>query len=128
MIPRSEKLTIIDTETINSIVFNSGRISIISMLFIILSGIVTFIYRKNKIVKAASWRLNLITCIGCILAYISVIIYGIEPNDFLCNARESLVIISFTLVFMPLFAKTYRISAIFNGMLQMKREKSRINN
>ena len=60
------------------------------------------------------------TCIGCITAYITVIIYGIPVTDKLCNAREWLVAISFTLVFMPLFAKTYRISAIFNNILKLR--------
>ena len=96
-------------------------LSFLSIIIVLLTGFTTFKYRRNSIIKAASWKLNLITCIGCVIAYITLFLYGIPVNDILCNIKEWLIIISFTLVFMPLFSKTYRISYIFTGWLDQRK-------
>eukprot|EP01084_Bolivina_argentea_P278943 476775_1 len=130
MIPRTNILVhqkIINVPTVVTIVILA--VSTFS-IFIALSCIVASIYyRNNRIIRASSWRLNIILCIGAILAYIRIMLYGIDesllenhPNqqkilDILCNLRVWLVTISYTLLFMPLFAKTYRLSQIFNTIL-----------
>eukprot|EP01083_Nonionella_stella_P043741 118040_1 len=89
-------------------------------------------YRKNKIIKAASWRLNIIICCGAILGYMRTIMYSIDEGlladhhhqqyilSIVCNIRIWVSMIAFTLLFMPLFAKTYRLSKIFDGILMEK--------
>ena len=57
-----------------------------------------------------------------------MIIYGIDEHwveagpvfTFSCNARLWLWIFSYTLLFMPLFVKTYRLSRIFSEILAKK--------
>lgn len=64
---------------------------------------------------------QMITCGGCILTHSSIVIYGLEHSVYLCNIRYWLLCIAFTMVFMPLFMKSYRISLIFTGMLTVKK-------
>merc|ERR1719203_52077 len=57
-----------------------------------------------------------------------MVVYGIDERvnpsddmfDLLCNARLWMWVWSYTLLFMPLFAKTYRLSRIFNGILAVR--------
>eukprot|EP01084_Bolivina_argentea_P317240 550023_1 len=98
-------------------------IALVCMIFLIY-------YRKNIVIKAASWRLNVIMCFGAILGYIGGILYGIDEGFFnesddyvqtiltyLCNIKLWVLIISYTVLFIPLFGKTYRLSLLFNAIL-----------
>merc|ERR1712228_538376 len=77
-----------------------------------------------------SWKINQIMCIGCVMGYVAMIIYGIDEQtvspqhigawQWMCNLRLWIWILSYTLLFMPLFAKTYRLSRIFNEILEKK--------
>jgi hypothetical protein len=116
MIPPSSILVTIEILTIDSAVFITVCVFIgISMvlLFTILSAN-AFYYRE--LIKNTSWKLNLIMCSGCGLMYIAMILFGVDEQfsninyPALCNFRIWLIIISFTIIFMPLFFKTYRIS------------------
>lgn len=118
MIPPSSILVTIEILTIDSAVFITVCVFIgISMvlLFTILSAN-AFYYREKKLIKNTSWKLNLIMCSGCGLMYIAMILFGVDEQfsninyPALCNFRIWLIIISFTIIFMPLFFKTYRIS------------------
>ena len=93
---------------------------IIGIVFIVL----IIKLRENKAIKAVSWKLNIVSIIGSIILSITQILFGIDENmqsytenddkfTFLCNFRTWLLAISFTLLFMPLFLKTYRIGQIF---------------
>ena len=97
----------------------------ISMLIVLIALIVMFKVRKNRMIKASAWKLNSITCVGCLLSSITVILYALKPTVFLCNIREWLFAISFTLIFMPLFMKTYRILMIATKLrkVNLKDEK-----
>ncbi len=118
LIPRSNKLIEYRQVGINSFAITLITIcSLISMCFVILTIIISWKWRENIIIRAASWKLNILTCIGCLLTQMTIIMYSWEPTLYLCNLREWLMCISFTLVFMPLFLKTYRVSVIFTGML-----------
>ena len=105
-------------------------IAILSMILIIAAvvcGILIFIWRHKNVIKSASWRLCLLMSFGCILGYITVIMFGLDEayiaeNDlkwkYLCNIKVILPVSAIVLTFGPLFAKTYRISKIFNTVLQ----------
>jgi len=102
--------------------------SILSMLIVAFFALTTIHYRDHKIMKAGSWRVNLFMCFGCFCAYLSMIIYGIDEQwvaagpgfSFLCNFRLWLWVLSYTLLFFPLFMKTYRLSRIFDEVLEKK--------
>merc|ERR1719334_1620892 len=80
----------------------------------------------NKVIKAASWRLNVLMCVGATLFYLSAMLYCVgeglledaQPLDTLCTVRLWTLTISFSVLFMPLFAKTYRLSRMFKNILR----------
>ena len=122
IIPRSHKIL---TERVVSIDRTIGMVmmilSIISIVIALVYIVLLCINRNDLVIKSIAWKLNLITCIGCIIAYIDVIVYWQEADvNIICNLREWLMVISFTLTFMPLFFKTYRLSIIFTGMLEIR--------
>ena len=99
-------------------------LSVILIVITIVFMLLIYMWRNKNIMKSASWRLCLLMCFGCILGYIAIILFGFDEgyvNDhsitwkFLCNFRGFLGISSLILAFGPLFAKTYRISKIFNN-------------
>ena len=95
-------------------------LSIVSMAVVLCVIFLQFLWRRNEIIRASSWKLNLITCTGCLLCHCTIILYGSKHNVALCNLRFWFLCISFTMVFMPLFMKTYRISIFVTGVLGVK--------
>ena len=103
--------------------------SCFSILIVFICIALLICYRNTPIIKGGSWRLNIIICFGAFLAYLRVILYCVDEvhltgysnvQEILnktCNIRTWMVTICFTLLFIPLFAKTYRLSQIFNGIL-----------
>ena len=117
LIPRSSKLITYQIVTLDDGVrYCIFVLCIISILIVISSIVLQWRWRNNVIIKASSWKLNVLTCTGCLLAHFTVIIYGWPPTNVWCNIREWLLTVSFTLVFMPLFMKTYRVSVIFTSL------------
>lgn len=126
MTPKATEIIIPVIGTINRVAFWILSIVIagISFIIVIIYIILLFYWNNKPIIRAMSWRLTILMCIGCLIAYITAFIYGIDEYyvdknqsktwEFLCNFRLCLFQISITLGFTPLFAKTYRISRIFN--------------
>eukprot|EP01083_Nonionella_stella_P034289 93856_1 len=118
MMPRSEKkLTYETVRTDKAAVVVISTLCVMSMIVVVITIVVQWRWRDNEILRAASWKLNVLTCIGCLLGQFTIMMYGWPENIVYCNMREWLLAISFTLLFMPLFMKTYRVSVIFTGML-----------
>ena len=126
IIPQSGSITYDQTVNIDKSVSMTMFVFLSLSLFITIILAIFWVYhRNNLIIKAASWRLNIIMCIGAIFAYASAILYGIDELyttnitslSVRCNVRLWWFTISFTLLFMPLFMKTYRISLLFTAML-----------
>ncbi|XP_033634269.1 gamma-aminobutyric acid type B receptor subunit 2-like [Asterias rubens] len=76
-------------------------------------------YRKHKHVKMSSPKLNNIIAFGIMVAYVSVILLGIDRSmvsrDALlrvCKVRSWLIPIAFTLAFGGMFSKTWRVYSI----------------
>lgn len=127
MIPRSDVLITDSLMTINENLFITFTFfSSVSMIIAIIYMILTLKYRGEKIMRAASWKLNLVSCSGCIIAYIYVILIGLNESqnysrtqlNGICAVIPWLLCIAFTLVFMPLFLKTYRVGIIFTKILK----------
>jgi len=129
MIPRSGQLTkeqIVDIS--KSVYIPMYTLSVLSMCITLIYVALTWKYHNTAVLRAASWKINLIMCAGGLCGYVSMIIYGIDEHSlsagpgftFLCNLRLWTWIMSYTLLFMPLFAKTYRLSRIFSEILEKK--------
>ena len=119
---KQSNIHIANSSTMIVLLSVSCIVALISMIFVISK-------KKNIIIKAASWRMNIIMCSGAIIGYLGGIAYGMDEKfiagtkhkavilDVLCNIRLWMVMIAFSLLFMPLFAKTYRLSLVFKAML-----------
>lgn len=119
--PQSSKAIDYRVESVDeTVVIITRSLSVVSMVIVIVVLILHGIWRNHQILRAASWRLNMITCSGCMCAYLTVIAFGVYPTDIWCNVREWMMVIAWTLTFMPLFLKTYRVSVIFTGMMKVK--------
>eukprot|EP01084_Bolivina_argentea_P062281 113878_1 len=125
--PRSSILIVYKLITINQILFYfiCSLVSI-STLFVIFCICSTYYFHKEPIILAISWKLNMFVCIGCLLCYCGIILYGIDEyytflaeNEtkfhVICNVRMWLLCTGFTLIFMPLFVKTFRLAKIFQS-------------
>ena len=97
----------------------------ISALFGIGFGVIWIILRKHRVIRAASWRLNVTMAIGGVFLFIAAMLYGIDERqnlsqhqlDSLCNVRLWMLTISWTVLNLPLFLKTYRLSRMFRNIL-----------
>lgn len=68
----------------------------------------------------SSPNLNNIILLGCILCYLSVIVFGLESYESICQTRPWLLAIGFTLSFGSLFSKTWRVHRIYHNKHKMR--------
>ncbi|CAG7672082.1 unnamed protein product [Allacma fusca] len=105
---------------------SSPYIIVAALAFLGIVMAVTFLafnlyHRKLKYIKLSSPRLNNMVIIGCIFAYVAVILlgsdFGPEPDGkhfaYICTVRAYLLSTGFSLAFGAMFAKTYRVHRIF---------------
>ncbi|XP_031551226.1 gamma-aminobutyric acid type B receptor subunit 2-like [Actinia tenebrosa] len=86
------------------------------------------VYRENRSIKMSSPQLNNVIILGCLLCYISVILFGLDGR-FLslhsyginCNARTAVLSIGFSLAFGAMFSKTWRVHKIFTAAKTLKK-------
>ena len=118
--PKSSKMITFETQHIDpvvSVIFIA--LSLLSTLFVIIIFIaITWKCRDNDIITNILWKLNMLTCIGCIMIQSMVILSAIDLTNSICRAREWLLSIAFTLIFMPLFTKTWKLSVIYSSILE----------
>ena len=131
MQPRSSMLTIDEIVDISEgVLVPMYILCVLSMLVTLFLMAMSFKYREESVLRAASWKINQIMVVGSVFGYVAMIIYGIDEQSvsenrqvgwmWLCNLRLWMWVLSYTLLFVPLFAKTYRLSRIFNEILEKK--------
>ena len=133
LIPQSDYVIRHEIRTLDSgVVTAMSVLLLLSICFSFICAVLIIYYRENKAMKSVSWKINITSVLGGILLLLSIFLLGIDENktfmggdtshysenhgrnlDFLCNFRAWLLVLSFTLLFMPLFFKTYRIARIF---------------
>mmetsp|Transcript_228 Transcript_228/g.210 ORF Transcript_228/g.210 Transcript_228/m.210 type:complete len:597 (+) Transcript_228:81-1871(+) len=88
--------------------------TVLITLVCLISLIVLALYRKRKVIRYSSAPFSIIMLIGCVLGAIAPISFAyVTPSS--CFARPVLLSISFTLIFLPLLVKTYRIYKLFGS-------------
>ncbi len=129
VIPQSQINISVKLENINTVaILMTFVLSFISFSVALFFMITLIIYRNKAAIRKVSWRLNVVMCIGAMLGCITAICYGIDETiitsetsfinlDNMCNFRLWIITLSYTLLFMPLFLKTYRLSRIFKKVL-----------
>lgn len=90
--------------------------------------LINFLYRERRIIKMSSPRLNNVIVVGCIMTYFSVILFGLDGGVItsehygkVCTARTWIMSIGFTMAFGAMFAKTWRVHAIFKSITPKKK-------
>ncbi|CAF3928470.1 unnamed protein product, partial [Rotaria sordida] len=95
-------------------------------------------FRKHRYIRMSSPVLNNIILGGCMLAYISMILLGINSSLFpqtiftetimniICATRVWFLCISFTLAFGSMFSKTWRVHSIFTNINLTKKYNQEI--
>ncbi|XP_046559273.1 gamma-aminobutyric acid type B receptor subunit 1-like, partial [Haliotis rubra] len=80
-------------------------------------------YRKIRIVKMSSPRLNNVILFGCVLLYITVFLEQTnnELVPALCVSKVYLLTLGFSMAFGALFAKTWRVHVIFTNATKQKK-------
>uniref|UniRef100_A0AAR5P745 G-protein coupled receptors family 3 profile domain-containing protein n=2 Tax=Dendroctonus ponderosae TaxID=77166 RepID=A0AAR5P745_DENPD len=110
-------------------IFKTTQVTIPKVLFSLTTGIsvfgiicsLVFLYfnakfRQMKTIKLSSPNLNNLTVTGCILVYVSVILFGLHSVNWfsdLCSARIFLLSAGCSLTFGSIFAKSYRVHRLF---------------
>ena len=111
MIPRSDVLVLYQIKTINVAFFMAMLVLLCTSILVAFFFIAMLLcFARNKVIKAASWRLNILLCVGAILLYLSALLYCADERmldeaqqlNVLCNVRLWAVTISVSEPFMPI--------------------------
>ncbi|CAD5114763.1 DgyrCDS3807 [Dimorphilus gyrociliatus] len=86
-------------------------------------------FRNHAHIKMSSPRLNNLITFGCILCYASAILFGLDGRYLthtlatrICLIRVWAIFTGFTFAFAPMFAKTWRVHAIFTKMIPRQKQ------
>eukprot|EP01136_Pigoraptor_vietnamica_P042938 Opistho-1_new@17705 len=82
---------------------------------------VVIVLGDKEIIKASSPRFCLILAAGCMIGYTVIFAASPEANDATCISAQWLGHVGFAITFGALFAKNYRIMAIFNNKKMRQR-------
>ncbi|XP_031551281.1 gamma-aminobutyric acid type B receptor subunit 2-like [Actinia tenebrosa] len=100
----------------------------IGIIMALLFLAVNIFYRQKRLIKMSSPRLNNLIICGCVMAYFSVFLFGldgrlVDPSSVggLCSAQAWILSIGFTMAFGAMFAKTWRVHAIFKSITPRKK-------
>jgi hypothetical protein len=77
-----------------------------------------FWHRSAQVFAAAGLPFYMAMGVGCILAYMSVLVWGVENSAAMCSARIWMWTGSLHFFIDPMLASSYRISRIFSGKIQ----------
>ncbi|XP_048376912.1 gamma-aminobutyric acid type B receptor subunit 2 isoform X4 [Stegostoma tigrinum] len=84
--------------------------------------------RNQKLIKMSSPYMNNLIILGGMLSYASIFLFGLDgsfvmPNTFetLCTVRTWILTVGYTTAFGAMFAKTWRVHAIFKNVKMKKK-------
>ncbi|XP_070563127.1 gamma-aminobutyric acid type B receptor subunit 2-like [Ptychodera flava] len=101
-------------------------LSCVGLVMAVFFLIINIVFRKHAYIRMSSPRLNNMIIVGIILAYLSVIMFGLETEatgelaNIFCSIDAWLLITSFTLSFGAMFAKTWRVYKIFTNKIHKR--------
>ncbi|XP_071950646.1 gamma-aminobutyric acid type B receptor subunit 2-like [Antedon mediterranea] len=86
------------------------------------------VYRNERLIKMSSPNMNNVIIFGCILCYITTVLYGLDSlnlGDYrlrvMCQVQKWCFAFGFTLSFGAMFSKTWRVYSIFTNKKLQKR-------
>jgi len=84
--------------------------------------------RKERCIKMSSPNINNAIIVGCILTYVSVILFSVDGErltSFICKAKVFTLDIGFTIAFGSMFSKTWRVHRI-TRKIRVRRRVSQV--
>ena len=85
----------------------------ISILFAEVILVSVIMFRKHKVIVAATAEFCFVICIGATLMLCVPFLWSLNENDFTCNAKIWWIHIAFVMVLVPILLKTYRLMRFF---------------
>ena len=79
-----------------------------------------FLKRGEKVIKAGQLQFNYIIIVGDIICLSYIFLASGEATDDLCMTRPIIVSLGFTMTFVAMALKAWRIDNIFNNAILMK--------
>ncbi|XP_048116405.1 gamma-aminobutyric acid type B receptor subunit 2-like [Alosa alosa] len=122
--PRDITMVLHQRGQINIVVYSIlSAISILGMLMASSFLFFNIKHRHHRIIQMSSPFINNIIILGGMLSYSFVIIFGLDGSlisdgsfEILCKIRSWILSIGFTMAFGAMFAKTWRVYAIFKNV------------
>ncbi|XP_063042041.1 gamma-aminobutyric acid type B receptor subunit 2 [Engraulis encrasicolus] len=106
-------------------------LSVITCLGISMAGAFLFFNIKNRnhrLIKMSSPYMNNLIILGGMLSYTSIFLFGLDGSfvsdkvfETLCTVRTWILIVGYTTAFGAMFAKTWRVHAIFKNVKMKKK-------
>ncbi|CAF2113067.1 unnamed protein product [Rotaria magnacalcarata] len=124
-IERDQRISVL-TYTIIAIISGTGILLAIGFF------VFNIVFRTHRFIRMSSPQINNLIIAGCILAYTSVLLMGIDSTllgersseaamNFICAIRVWALSIGFTISFGAIFSKTWRVHTIFTNVNASKR-------
>ena len=92
---------------------------VVATVLLILATATFILFRDQKIIKASTPKLMLVTLSGLYLALMGCLMFLFEPTTISCTLLFILFHISFTMLYSPLLARTLRIYRVFSGSARL---------
>ncbi|XP_006812319.1 gamma-aminobutyric acid type B receptor subunit 2-like [Saccoglossus kowalevskii] len=106
----------------NALFYSMCGLAIICLIFATCLAVFNVMNRDKKAIRMSSPKINGIIIIGAVLAYISIVVFGLDCHVFsstfcivVCQLRVWLICLGFTIGFGAMFSKTWRIHKIFTN-------------
>ncbi|XP_010765405.1 gamma-aminobutyric acid type B receptor subunit 2-like [Notothenia coriiceps] len=106
-------------------------LSTITILGMLMAGAFLFFNIKNRnhrLIKMSSPYMNNLIILGGMLSYASIFLFGLDGGfvsdkefETLCTVRTWILIVGYTTAFGAMFAKTWRVHAIFKNVKMKKK-------
>ncbi|KAG5264764.1 hypothetical protein AALO_G00257780 [Alosa alosa] len=106
-------------------------LSTITILGMLMAGAFLFFNIKNRnhrLIKMSSPYMNNLIILGGMLSYASIFLFGLDGSfvsdkefETLCTVRTWILIVGYTTAFGAMFAKTWRVHAIFKNVKMKKK-------
>jgi len=95
----------------------------IAILSVVLSAWMVHRHRAKRIIRNSQIDFLFLVLFGCLLVGLAGFVYTLEPGKGACTAKQFLIMLGFTFIFVPLFVKIQAILWIQRAGKKMKRVK-----
>ncbi|KAL8581497.1 hypothetical protein ACOMHN_042890 [Nucella lapillus] len=115
--PPSDSLPIVTIQITASLYITFCLLGTIGILLSLALLAFNIIFRRARLIKLSSPRLNSVILLGCLNAYVSIFIHfaGANHGTLGCKMKLALTHIATSMTFGGLFAKTWRVHMIFSS-------------